>query len=114
MGDGEKPRDGAVRRGARGDRPPRRGAPAVTLIRVVALSTLAAALVAGCGSHGESTVQSVNTLRFTRADGSRISFRGPVSVTCERAMAEKPPLLRVLVGRRTPEGRRPFWTLEVA
>jgi hypothetical protein len=86
----------------------------VLIVRPVWFSTLAAALVAGCGSGGESTVQSVNTLRFTRADGSRITFRGPVSVTCERANADEPPLLRVLVGRRTPEGRRPFWTLEIA
>jgi len=80
----------------------------MTIGRAIFLAAAAAALVAGCGSGDRSTVASVNTLRFTRADGSRITFRGPVSVTCERAEGDKAPLLRVVVGRRLTEGTRPF------
>ena len=80
---------------------------------MVAAMFAAAALAAGCSSGDASPTARVNTLVFTRADGSRIAFGGPVAVTCEPATAEKPRVLRVLVGQRTPVGRRPYWIVEV-
>src|SRR5215210_5470267 len=83
-------------------------------MRVVGGTLAGVALLAGCSSGSGSGVESVNTLMFTRADGSRITFGGPVRVSCVSGSGDKPPVLRVLVGRRPPSGRRSYWQLEVA
>jgi hypothetical protein len=81
---------------------------------LVAAMLAAAGLATECSSGGVSKSARVNELVFTRADGSQIAFGGSVAVTCEPASAALPPVLRVLGGQRTPNGRSPFWILEVA
>jgi hypothetical protein len=72
-----------------------------------ALCAAVAVLALGAGCDDESDV-AVDTLVFTRDDGSTLEIDGPLGIECGALNPESPPTLRVTVGER----KQPHWVVE--